>query len=108
MWIKHIIFKLLYFCFQHANELLSAAQTRGGLTVFSFKNELGRVGRELQAAKKDNDFIYHDKIPDVKTLPSLGKLAVAKITPFPEKNMSDKFTGKFYVWKNTSIVARNI
>ncbi|XP_053408218.1 programmed cell death 6-interacting protein-like isoform X3 [Mercenaria mercenaria] len=69
---------------RHAKELMAAAATRGGLS-FNFKNEQGKIQRELDAAQKDNDFIYHDKVPDVKTLPALGKLAVAKPLPIQEK-----------------------
>ncbi|XP_069122186.1 LOW QUALITY PROTEIN: programmed cell death 6-interacting protein-like [Argopecten irradians] len=79
---------------QHANELLCASQTRGG-TVFCFKNELARVNRDLQAAKKDNDFIYHDKVPDVKSLPAIGKAVIAKPIPFTNKPMSERFTDLF-------------
>ena len=71
---------------------MAAAATRGGLQ-FSFKNEQAKIQRELEAAQKDNDFIYHDIIPDVKTLPVLGKLAVAKPLPLPEK-FSTNFIGK--------------
>lgn len=81
-----------FYVIQKANELLTAAQTRGG-AAFAFKNEQGRIQRELQAARKDNDFIYHDKIPDLKTLPAIGKAAIAKPTAFPTKPMSEKFTG---------------
>ncbi|KAL4229283.1 Rhophilin [Mactra antiquata] len=69
---------------KHAKELMAAASTRGGIS-FNFKNEQGKIQRELEAAQKDNDFIYHDKVPDVKTLPALGKAAVAKPLPVPEK-----------------------
>lgn len=79
-------------CVQHAKELMAAAATRGGLQ-FSFKHEQGKILRELEAAQKDNDFIYHDIIPDVKSLPALGKTAVAKPLPVPEK-FSANFIGK--------------
>ncbi|XP_052245099.1 LOW QUALITY PROTEIN: programmed cell death 6-interacting protein-like [Dreissena polymorpha] len=69
---------------KHAKELMAAAATRGGLS-FNFKNEQARIQRELEAAQKDNDFIYHDIIPDVKSLPILGKTAVAKPLPLPER-----------------------
>lgn len=71
---------------------MAAAATRGGVS-FCFKNEQGKIQRELEAAQKDNDFIYHDKVPDVKTLPALGKLAVAKPLPIPEK-FSTNFVGE--------------
>ena len=43
-----------------------------------------RINRQLTDAKKDNDFIYHERIPDVKSLPSLGRAAVVKPTPLPD------------------------
>jgi len=78
---------------QNAKELLTSSQQRGGNT-FCFKSELGRLERDLTSAKKDNDFIYHDKIPDVKSLPPIGKAIIAKPTPFPSKCLSENFTGK--------------
>ena len=31
-----------------------------------------RSDRALTEAKKDNDFIYHERIPDIKTLNAIG------------------------------------
>ncbi|KAK7092226.1 programmed cell death 6-interacting protein-like isoform X2 [Littorina saxatilis] len=78
---------------QHAMELMNASQTRGG-TTFCFRNEVGKLQRALESAKKDNDFIYHDKIPDLKSLPSIGKAAVAKASPVANP-MSTKFADLF-------------
>ena len=44
-----------------------------------------KAERALADAKKDNDFIYHERIPDQKTLKPIGKAAVAKATALPEK-----------------------
>lgn len=74
-------------------ELMSASQMRGG-AIFAFKTEVGKIQRALESAKKDNDFIYHDKIPDLKSLPQIGKAAVAKATS-PSFPLSSKFTGKY-------------
>ena len=79
---------------QHANDLMAASSQRGG-TTFNFKNEQGKIQRELQAAKKDNDFIYHDKVPDVKTLDTIGKATIAKPSPLPSSTFSDKFQDLF-------------
>lgn len=49
---------------------------------------------ESTEAKKDNDFIYHERIPDVKNLEPISKAAVAKPTPLPTK-FSSKFKGFF-------------
>ena len=72
---------------------MNAAQSRGGV-AFSFKNELTKIQRALQSAKKDNDFIYHDKVPDVKTLSAIGRAAIAKPTPVPTR-FSSNFTGTY-------------
>ncbi|XP_046562123.1 programmed cell death 6-interacting protein-like [Haliotis rubra] len=78
---------------KHAQELLNAAQTRGGQT-FCFRNEQGKVQREMEEAVKDNNFIYHDKVPDMKTLPIIGKAAVAKPSPVAQR-FSTNFTDLF-------------
>ncbi|XP_059160822.1 programmed cell death 6-interacting protein-like isoform X2 [Physella acuta] len=78
---------------QHAQELLNASQSRGG-TTFSFKQELAKVQRALETATKDNNFIYHDKIPDLKSLQPIGKAVVAKAAPVSQP-MSAKFTDLF-------------
>ncbi|XP_063423145.1 programmed cell death 6-interacting protein-like isoform X1 [Mytilus trossulus] len=79
---------------QHANDLMAASSQRGG-TTFNFRNEQGKIQRELQSAKKDNDFIYHDKVPDVKTLDPIGKAQIAKPSPLPSREFSDKFQDLF-------------
>uniref|UniRef100_A0A0K0E1K5 BRO1 domain-containing protein n=1 Tax=Strongyloides stercoralis TaxID=6248 RepID=A0A0K0E1K5_STRER len=42
--------------------------------------ELSKLG--LEKAKKENDMIYHEIIPDVKTLPPLKKATIAKVIPY--------------------------
>lgn len=39
----------------------------------------------MTEAKKDNDFIYHERIPEEKSLAGIGKAPVAKATALPEK-----------------------
>jgi programmed cell death 6-interacting protein len=48
----------------------------------------------LQAAQKDNDFIYHERVPDPKSLPQLDKAAVVKATPI-EGHLSPRFKDLF-------------
>ena len=74
---------------------MAAAATRGGAN-FAFKQEQDKLLRELEAAQKDNDFIYHDKVPDVRTLPALTKAAVAKALPIPDK-FSTNFQGMVFL-----------
>jgi programmed cell death 6-interacting protein len=39
----------------------------------------------LVESKKDNDFIYHERVPDAKSLPAIGKAPLAKLLPIPDK-----------------------
>nr|ABG82044.1 ALG-2 interacting protein x [Penaeus monodon] len=74
-------------------EMFKAAQARSGdLTMFA--DNLGRAKNCLDEAVKDNDFIYHERVPDVKSLSAIGKAALAKPTPLPEK-FSATFTDLF-------------
>jgi len=59
----------------------------------SYYNELlNKAIQELNEAKKDNDFIYHERIPDVKHLELISKVVIAKPTPVPSR-FSSKFKG---------------
>lgn len=51
-----------------------------------------KINRALTAAKKDNDFIYHDRVPDLKDLDPIGKATLVKSTPV-NVPISQKFTG---------------
>lgn len=65
---------------QKAVELFKAAQTRSGRPTF-FEEYANKSQRHLTEAKKDNDFIYNEIIPDINTLESPGKQLAAKPTP---------------------------
>ncbi|KAG1648906.1 Programmed cell death 6-interacting protein [Nymphon striatum] len=67
------------------------AKARG---ICDFNDMGGRIKRAYDEAKKDNDFIYHEKIPDYKSFPTIGKAIIVKATPLPEK-LSSKFTDLF-------------
>jgi len=70
---------------QYSLELLTACQTRSNMPGLGGAPDwIKRINRQLTDAKKDNDFIYHERIPDVKSLPSLGRAAVVKPTPLPD------------------------
>ena len=53
-----------------------------------------RVERALTDAKKDNDFIYHERIPEVKALTSIGRAAVVKPTAVPDTFLSGEKVGR--------------
>ena len=65
------LFNFCSFCWQKAKELIDKADTRGGL-MFLFKSEQQQIYRSLEDAKKDNNFIYHARVPDHGKLPVIG------------------------------------
>merc|ERR1719365_301540 len=70
---------------QHAIELFTACQTRSGVSFMCGAGDwIKRANRALTDAKKDNDFIYHERIPEVKALTSVGRAAVVKPTAVPD------------------------
>ena len=76
---------------QDAIRLFKAGIERSGLSdLCNAADWTKRCERALTEAKKDNDFIYHERIPDEKNLAPIKKAAVAKITPLPSKLGSDQ------------------
>lgn len=74
-------------------ELLKIADQRGGKD-FSVKPQLNNVSNSLEKAKKENDYVYHERVPDYKTLAAIERAQLAKATPvkFP---LSDDFRDLF-------------
>lgn len=64
-------------------ELFKAAQQRSNKPGL-FQDYANRAQRNLAEVKKDNDFIYHERIPDLKSLEPVGKASVAKLITMPE------------------------
>ncbi|XP_054462448.1 programmed cell death 6-interacting protein isoform X2 [Anoplopoma fimbria] len=60
----------------------------------SVKDLSEKINRALVAAKKDNDFIYHDRVPEVKDLEQIGKAVLVKSTPITAP-LSQKFADLF-------------
>uniref|UniRef100_T1JEE2 BRO1 domain-containing protein n=1 Tax=Strigamia maritima TaxID=126957 RepID=T1JEE2_STRMM len=78
---------------QHSIDLLRAAESRSS-TIGLYKEWIGKAQRAFDETKKDNDFIYHEVVPDVKTLTPIGKAALAKPIPLGERlstNFKDMF-----------------
>ncbi|XP_037071951.1 programmed cell death 6-interacting protein-like [Pollicipes pollicipes] len=73
---------------QRAESLLRSAASRGG-DVEAWGVYAVRAQQALTSAKKDNDFIYHERVPDPKALPPIGKAAIAKILSQPEHYSRD-------------------
>ncbi len=80
---------------QKAVECLKGAESRGALSFTQiFRDHLNKANNALEEAKKDNDFIYHAKVPEYKSLPAIGKAQLAKATNIPDKffpNLPDMF-----------------
>ncbi len=77
---------------QHATELVKTAASRYDEYV-NVKDLSDKITRALTAAKKDNDFIYHDRVPEVKDLEHIGKASLVKSTAI-QTALSQKFTGQ--------------
>lgn len=71
--------------------MLKAGQQRSGRPTL-FEELTNKASRALADAKKDNDFIYHERIPDYKNLPPVSKAAIAKALPLPAR-LSQNFKG---------------
>ncbi|GMT17146.1 hypothetical protein PFISCL1PPCAC_8443 [Pristionchus fissidentatus] len=56
-------------------------QSKKYLSPAILAEHLALIPKAYAAAKKDNDFIYHERVPDVATLPALPKAAIAKALP---------------------------
>ncbi|XP_044140527.1 programmed cell death 6-interacting protein [Bufo gargarizans] len=78
---------------QHAADLVKTVASRYDEYV-NVKDLSDKVSRALTAAKKDNDFIYHDRVPDLKDLEPVGKAALVKSTPISVP-LSQKYTDLF-------------
>ncbi|XP_039192850.1 programmed cell death 6-interacting protein isoform X2 [Crotalus tigris] len=78
---------------QHAADLVKTVTSRYDEYI-NVKDLSDKINRALSAAKKDNDFIYHDRVPDLKDLDPIGKVSLVKATPVTIP-MSQKFTDLF-------------
>ncbi|XP_069776849.1 programmed cell death 6-interacting protein isoform X2 [Narcine bancroftii] len=78
---------------QHGSELVKTVASRYDEYI-NVKDLSDKISRALTAAKKDNDFIYHDRVPDIKDLEPIGKASLVKFTPV-NVPMSQKFTDLF-------------
>ena len=77
---------IFYFRLQYAQRLFNAGIERSPHPDLCNAREwLKKTERALQDAKKDNDFIYHERIPEERALSTIAKAAVAKPTALPEK-----------------------
>ncbi|KAH7640785.1 programmed cell death 6-interacting protein [Dermatophagoides farinae] len=78
-----------------ALEFFKSAETRVAISMAEkFKDIVNKATLALEEVKRDNDFIYHARIPDYKSLPTISKALLAKSTELPNlffPNESDLF-----------------
>ena len=68
-----------------ALEYLKLAETKVTISLTNkFKEIINKATQSLEQIKRDNDFIYHVKIPEHKTLVSISKAVLAKPSNLPE------------------------
>lgn len=80
--------------FTKALELIKTAESRAG-KEFNLKVYVARIQNSYEKTKKDNEFVYHDRVPDFKTLPAIEPASLAKVTPikYPiSEDFRDLFT----------------
>lgn len=78
---------------QYAVDLFKAAQQRSNKPNL-FQDYATKAERRLTVIKKDNDFIYHERIPDIKSLEPIGKANIAKFLTMSQpmnSNFKDLF-----------------
>ncbi|BES95190.1 unnamed protein product [Nesidiocoris tenuis] len=68
---------------QKAQELIKCAQQRSSRTTL-FADYLTKIEKALAEAIKDNDFIYHDRVPDPKSLAPIQRAPLVKALPLPQ------------------------
>lgn len=70
-----------------ALEFLKQSEQKGGQTLYPsiFREYNRKTTTAYNEAKKDNEFIYHARIPDYSTLSSVGRANLAKATTLPER-----------------------
>ncbi|KAJ8353621.1 hypothetical protein SKAU_G00211880 [Synaphobranchus kaupii] len=78
---------------QYATTLMKTVTSRYNEYV-NVKDLSDKITRALTAAKKDNDFIYHDRVPEPKDLDRIGKASLVKPTAI-QMPMSQKFSDLF-------------
>jgi programmed cell death 6-interacting protein len=78
---------------EQALEMFRAAQQMSRKRSF-FHDYVNKAQRNQTEAKRDNEFIYHEIIPNKESLPAIGKALLAKTLRVPKK-LSQNFKDLF-------------
>jgi programmed cell death 6-interacting protein len=65
--------------FGKALDLIKTAEQRGGKEL-NLKSYSARIQAAYDKAKKDNEFVYHDRVPEYKNLAVIEGASLAKVT----------------------------
>lgn len=65
-----------------------------GILAPDFKDYVAKMNHNYEETKKDNDFIYHARIPDHKSVAPIGKAHLAK-SILPGEKMNPNSQGNF-------------
>lgn len=68
-----------------ASKLAKNLELGGIDEVLSFAHDV--IGGKLKMAEKENEFVYHEKVPDKSSLPEIKGAALVKGTPFDIKDV---------------------
>jgi len=79
--------------FGKALDLIKTAEQRGGKEL-NLKTYASRIQAAYEKAKKDNEFVYHERVPEYKNLPVIEGASLAKVTPV-KYPMSEDFRDLF-------------
>lgn len=60
-------------------ELVKTAEQRGGKDL-PIRQQAHAIHSAYEKAKKENDYVYHERVPDYSSLKSIEKAALAKVT----------------------------
>ena len=70
---------------------------------FIFQDLQKKITKSLAEAEKDNDFIYHARVPDISSLTPIGKAVVAKSMPITVP-LSKQFKGSYEIGLKLMVV----
>lgn len=71
-----------------ALEIIKTADQRGGKEI-NIKPYMNKIQASYDKAKKDNEFVYHERVPDYKSLPVVEGASLAKVTPLKYPTSED-------------------
>ncbi|CAF0726806.1 unnamed protein product [Adineta ricciae] len=96
--------------YEHAKDFADQAVSKCTIAAFTpaLRANQDEVNKALTAAKKDNDFVYHERVPDVKTLEVIIAQPIAKPLPvtFPiTPDFRDLFASLVPIALNNALAA---